>query len=79
MAEFNDFMKSENRSHFTTSNDSLICKDCANRYNDADPLKNGTKDDDGRLYGPTTVCSKYKEQKPNRVLLGGKCDEYKHE
>ena len=46
------------------TNDDLICKDCEFVFDDSIQL------------GNTSKCEKYKI-KPNKVLLGGDCIEYK--
>jgi len=52
----------------------LDCRDCMYRYNDTDPAKNGTFDEDGRLYANTAFCEVF-DDKPAHVLLGEKCEE----
>lgn len=54
----------------------LVCIDCAFRYDDTDPEKNGHLNSRGRMYGPTSVCAKF-SIKPNAVLLGKDCSKYK--
>lgn len=44
----------------------LTCKDCVYRY------------DDSVKFGNTSTCE-MNENKPNKVLLGDKCDEYENE
>lgn len=43
-------------------NDTLDCKNCKHRYDDSVKL------------GNTSVCEVFKTGKPNKVLLGKKCD-----
>lgn len=57
------FQKDELKFNLITNND-LVCKDCANRWND-----------DGIPYN-TSKCEEYQGRKPNKVLDGGNCDEY---
>lgn len=45
------------------TNKDLVCKDCLMRY------------DDSVIYGNTSICEVY-ESKPNKILLGGECNEY---
>lgn len=45
------------------TNNDLVCKDCLFVYDDSVKL------------GNTSVCDKF-AAKPNKVLLGGDCDEY---
>lgn len=45
------------------TNDDLVCKDCTFAY------------DDSIKFGNTSTCDKF-IVKPNRVLVGGDCDEY---
>lgn len=46
------------------TNNDLACKDCAFVYDDSVKL------------GNTSKCEKF-NVKPNKVLLGGECDEYR--
>ena len=48
------------------ANENLICKECIFKYDDTVKL------------GNTSACEKF-TVKPNKVLLGGACDEFKHE
>lgn len=48
------------------TNDDLVCKDCAFKYDDAIKL------------GNTSICEKF-DVKPTEVLLGGDCIEYDKE
>ena len=71
-------IKNESMACKTIKNKNLVCKDCMFRFDDSDPRKNLTYNDEGRLYAPTSICEKY-EEKPNKVLLGKECDEYAKE
>lgn len=46
------------------TNNDLVCNDCEFAYDDSVKL------------GNTSICEKY-DLKPNKVLLGGECNEYK--
>lgn len=46
------------------TNNNLVCKGCVFAYDDSEKL------------GNTSVCEIY-TSKPNKVLLGGDCDEFK--
>ena len=48
------------------TNDDLVCKDCAFKYDDVIKL------------GNTSICEKF-DVKPAKVLLGGDCIEYDKE
>lgn len=48
------------------TNDDLVCRDCRNKY------------DDKELPCNTSKCEIF-DIKPNKVLNGGECDEYKSE
>ena len=61
-----DRIKSEARAITRVTNQDLVCKDCSNKYDDRIKL------------GNTSTCKEYRD-KPNKVLLGGKCDKYKKE
>lgn len=61
--EFEERIKSESRATRQVTNDILVCKDCVYKF------------DDTRIMGNTSRCMKY-GLKPNKVLIGGKCDEY---
>ncbi len=71
-----DRIASEARSASPILCSDLICKDCTFRYDDSNPERNGHRNGYGRMIGPTGVCSQY-DKKPNKVLLGGKCDKYR--
>ena len=65
----NDFEKrimSEQQCMRRITNDDLVCKDCTYKYDDFIKL------------GNTSTCEVY-NVKPNKVLLGGDCDEYNKE
>ena len=55
---------SEQKAIIGTHNDSLVCKDCLLRY------------DDSYICGNVSRCEAYPVHKPQKVLDGGKCDEY---
>lgn len=59
-------IQSESRAVKRICNNDLECKDCVFRV------------DDSESFGNTSVCRKF-GLKPNKVLLGGKCDGYKKE
>ena len=59
-------IESEAKSVLRITNQKLVCKDCDNRF------------DDSKIFGNTSKCFKY-QTKPNKVLLGGECDEYVRE
>ena len=61
-----DRIKSEAWATGRITNQDLVCRDCSSKYDDRIKL------------GNTSTCKEYKE-KPNKVLLGGKCDKYKKE
>lgn len=71
-----DRVDSEARSGSPIRCSDLVCKDCTFRYDDSNPERNGRRNGYGRMRGPTSVCSQY-GIKPNKVLLGGKCDKYR--
>ena len=61
-----DFKKrvvSEQKCSRRITNKELVCKDCKHKY------------DDSKVLGNTSRCEMY-ESKPNKVLLGGNCDEF---
>ena len=64
--EFERRIKSESKAAIRVTNKSLVCKDCLFKYNDDVKLGNISK------------CAVYKA-KPNLILLGGKCEFYKHD
>ena len=66
MSEKEKRIHSEQQCMRRITNNDLVCKDCAFRY------------DDSKKFGNTSECEMF-EQKPNEVLLGGKCYEYKSE
>lgn len=59
-------IKSEQQCMSRLTNDMLVCKDCVYKLDDSVKL------------GNTTRCLRY-DDKPNEVLLGGKCDGYSNE
>lgn len=65
---FKERIESEGRATSNISNNNLVCKDCIYRFND--------KYDSRK----TSVCEIYPDfpenYKPDKVLGGGKCDEY---
>ena len=71
-----DRIDSEARSCSPIRCSDLTCKDCIFMYDDSNPSLNGHRNGNGRMRGPTSVCSKY-DVKPNKVLLGGECDKKK--
>ena len=64
--EFERRIKIESKAAIRVTNKNLVCKDCLFRYNDDTKL------------GNTSKCAVYKA-KPNLILLGGKCEFYKHD
>ena len=58
---FEDRIKSEQQAITRVSNDTLVCKDCIMRY------------DDAVIFGNTSKCEMYPVCKPAEILLGGKC------
>lgn len=64
--EFERRVKSESKTGIRVTNKNLVCKDCLFKY-----------DDEVKL-GNTSKCAVYKT-KPNLILLGGKCEFYKHD
>ena len=61
-----DRIKSEQEAFGRVTNDNLKCADCKFRF------------EDSKVYGNTSKCEKFKD-KPNEVLLGGSCNEYRKE
>lgn len=59
-----DRIESEARAIVPITNDTLVCKDCVQRY------------DDSIIFGNVSKCEAFPVCKPNCVLLGGKCAEY---
>lgn len=59
-----DRIESEARAIVPITNDTLVCKDCVQRY------------DDSIIFGNVSKCEAFPVRKPNCVLLGGKCAEY---
>lgn len=57
-------IKDEARSKARITNDDLVCKDCIFKLNDSEIL------------GNTSRCGQF-VSKPDKVLLGGSCKEYK--
>ena len=64
--EFERRIKSESKAAIRIENKNLVCKDCLFRYNDDVKLGHTSK------YAVS-------ETKPNLILLGGKCEFYKHD
>ena len=63
MAAMEDRVKSE-QTMLRVTNQNMVCKDCLLAL------------DDTVIFGNTSKCELYQVCKPNRVLLGGKCDGY---
>lgn len=63
MSKIEDRRKSEERSFVRVTNRDLVCKDCLYAM------------DDSEILGNTARCKKY-YWKPDKVKLGGECDEY---
>ncbi len=59
-----DRIESEARAIVPITNDTLVCKDCVQRY------------DDSIIFGNVSKCEAFPVCKSNCVLLGGKCAEY---
>ena len=78
-SNFEKRIESEARAAKPIKNKDLVCKDCTYRLNDTDMFKKGQEDEEGRLYGPTSLCLQFTERKPNKVLLGGECEKYEKE
>lgn len=72
---FEDRIMSENGCHQRIANVNLTCRNCIYAYDDTHPEKNYTTEN-GIQYAPTSICEMY-DVKPNKVLLGGKCDKKK--
>lgn len=66
MSTLRDRIESEARACRRITNNDLVCKDCIYRL------------DDSVILGNTSRCKKY-SWKPNKVSVGGECDEYKPE
>lgn len=66
MSTLRDRIESEARACRRITNNDLVCKDCIYRL------------DDSVILGNTSRCKKY-SWKPNKVSVGGECDEYKLE
>ena len=64
-ADFKKRIASEAKAAMPIRNDNLDCKDCVYKY------------DDSEIPGNTSKCEIY-DNKPNAILLGGKCN-YKEE
>ena len=65
MKELKKRVLSEQQCAKRITNNELVCKTCIFAFDDTVKL------------GNTSVCGKFKA-KPNQVLLGGDCDEYKN-
>lgn len=63
----NKKLLSEQKSTVRITNDDLVCKDCLYKM------------DDSEKFGNTSKCFMFPNSKPNKVLLGGSCIEYKEE
>lgn len=61
--KINKRVESEQQAMVAIENKNLVCKDCLFRFNDKEKFGNAFK------------CEQFAE-KPNKVILGGKCDEY---
>ena len=64
--EFERRIKSESKAAIRVTNKNLVCKDCLFKYNDDTKL------------GNTSKCAIYKAKRIF-ILLGGKCEFYKHD
>lgn len=62
--EFGKRIENEAMGAVRLTNDMMRCKDCIARY------------DDSEKFGNTSICEIFQDGKPNKVLLGGNCDEY---
>lgn len=64
MSTFKDRQESEARAAVRITNEDLVCRDCIYKL------------DDSVILGNTSRCKRY-PWKPDKVSLGGDCDEYK--
>lgn len=64
MSTFKDRQESEARAAVRITNEDLVCRDCIYKL------------DDSVILGNTSRCKRY-PWKPDKVSLGGECDEYK--
>lgn len=62
--DFEKRIKSESRGIMRITNDQLVCKDCAFKY------------DDEKIFGNTSFCDQYPDGKPDSIIVGGECDYY---
>ena len=65
-SDFEKRIESESRSVRAITNADLVCRDCIYRLDDSERL------------GNTSQCKRY-ISKPNQVLLGRDCEEYRKE
>ena len=65
-SDFEKRIESESRSVRRITNGDLVCRDCIYRLDDSERL------------GNTSQCKRY-ISKPNQVLLGRDCEEYRKE
>ena len=65
-SDFEKRIESESRSVGAITNADLVCRDCIYRLDDSERL------------GNTSQCKRY-ISKPNQVLLGRDCEEYRKE
>ena len=65
-SDFEKRIESESRSVGAITNADLVCRDCIYRLDDSERL------------GNTSQCKRY-ISKPNQVLLGKDCEEYRKE
>ena len=65
-SDFEKRIESESRSVRRITNADLVCRDCIYRLDDSERL------------GNTSQCKRY-ISKPNKVLLGRDCEEYRKE
>ena len=65
-SDFEKRIESESRSVRRITNADLVCRDCIYRLDDSERL------------GNTSQCKRY-TSKPNQVLLGRDCEEYRKE
>ena len=65
-SDFEKRIESESRSVSAITNADLVCRDCIYRLDDSERL------------GNTSQCKRY-ISKPNQVLLGRDCEEYRKE
>lgn len=65
-SEMQKRIESEARACIGYNNDSMVCKDCVQRY------------DDSKIHGNAFKCEAYPAGKPNAIVFGEakECDEY---